>query len=1069
VTGKVTSAEDGSALPGVNVVVKGTTSGTVTDAQGNFKIVVPADGGTLIFTFIGLTTSELVVGSRQNINVQMAADVTQLSEVVVTALGVQRESKTLPYATQTVGSDQLNIARANNINDALAGKIAGIQVRGQSGAALGRNASIRIRGAGSLTDKAPLYVVDGTPVGDVDRFGNAVNGSVDFNPDDVESVNVLKGPSATALYGQRGDAGVILITTKKGSSKSKGLGVTLTQNLFFDNIYVLPKYQNSYAGGASPDLEKFTWTDGMPTEWQALDGAYYHDYTDDASWGPRMTGQQYIPWYAWVPGTKYTGKTTALTPQPNNVRDFYETGVNSSTNLSFARGNEDTNVRLSYTNQNQKGVMPNTSLLKNTVALNFTTKLSKWLEVGANINYVNTLTNGEFDDAYSNQSTGSFNSWFHRNLEMDKMRELQNLKAPGGQLVSWNHFNPNYYVGDSDGDGVINGDKFYRGYYWYNPFTYFNSIDYQQTRDRLFGHINATFNITDNLKASLFYRKNQTTGKFENKRPSILPYSFYTENRPTGEAQWDFYGTGQNYVKEDNLEFLVAYTDRFMGDKLSLDLSAGGNRRSESSSSVNMNTSLGLTVPNLYTISNSKNPQFGYNNARYAKQVNSLYGRGTIGYNETFFLDFSLRNDWSSALPAAKNSYMYPSVGVSAIFSEFTGNILPVLSFGKLRGSWAQVGSDLAPYQLDLNYAVGANQWNGNAVMSTPDKLVDPNIKPSLSSAIEVGIDLKFIKNRIGFSATFFADKKINEILEVGVTGASGFNTKLINAGQIDRNVIELQLDGTPIKTSDFEWNIMLNYSKVESIITELVPNISAIPAIGNASYLASTFHVEGKEWGQIRGVTIQRDANGTPILDPETGLYRFTDDPADFGSVLPEFTGGVVNSFRYKNFSVNASIDFQKGGKFFSVSDMWGSFSGLTERTAGVNNLGNPIRDAVVDGGGVHVVGVDEDGTPVDMYVGAQDYYHQFYFGNILDPHIYDLTFVKLRELSVGYQIPVQKLGAVGKIFTSANLSIVGRNLWLMNANDLDFDPSEISGSFGENGQMPSSRSYGFSLKLSF
>lgn len=1058
VTGKVTSSDDGTPLPGVNVVVKGTSGGTVTDAEGNYALSVSSSTSSLIFSFIGLQTQEIEIGDRTVIDVSLSLDVTQLSEVVVTALGVKRETKTLPYAAQTVSSEQLSITRANNINDALAGKVSGLQIRGQSGAALGRNSSIRIRGAGSLTDKEPLYVVDGTPVTE----------SQDFNPDDIESINVLKGPSATALYGQRGDAGVILVTTKKGA-KGNGLGITVSQNVFYDNVYVLPKYQNSYAGGASADLMKFTWVPGMPMEWQSLDGAYYHDYTDDASWGPRMTGQQYIPWYAWIPGTKYTGKTTALNPQPNNVRDFYETGVNKTTNVSFARGDDNTNVRLSFTNQKQTGIMPNTGLQKNTIAANFNTKMTKRFEVGANVNYVNTAINGEFDDAYSNQSTGSFNQWFHRNLEMDKMKELQNLKSPGGRLVSWNHFNPNYYVGDSDGDGVINGDKFYRGYYWYNHYTYFNAIDYKQNRDKLFGHVSATFNITDNLKASVFYRKNQITTNQENKRPSILPFSFYTENRPNSEPQYDYYGTAQSYFKEDNLEFLISYNKRFLDDKLSVDFSTGGNNRMEVSKTLSMNTSRGLNVPDLFTIANSKNPNFGYANVRLEKQVRSLYGRGTLGYNETFFLDFSLRNDWSSALPASANSYLYPSVGFSAIFSEFTENVLPVLSFGKLRGSWAQVGSDLNPYLTQLTYAVGQNQWSGTPVMATPDRLVDPKIKPSLSSAMEFGVDMKFVDNRIGFNATYFVDKKTDEILEVGISGASGFNTKLINAGQIDRTVVELQFDGSPIKTSAIEWNVMLNYSKVETIITKLVPGVTAVPAIGNAAYLASTFHVEGQKWGQIRGVTIQRNANGLPILDPETGLYLFTDDPADFGSVLPEFTGGVVNSFRYKDFSLTASIDFQKGGKFFSVSDMWGSFSGLTQRTAGVNDLGNPIRDAVEDGGGVHVVGVDEDGNPVDMYVGAQDYYHQFYNGNILDPHIYDLSFIKLRELSIAYQLPISRLGAVGKMFRSASISLVGRNLWLMNANKLDFDPSEISGSFGENGQMPSTRSYGFNLKFNF
>jgi TonB-linked SusC/RagA family outer membrane protein len=1058
ISGKVTSTEDGQPLPGVNVVLKGTTSGSVTDADGVYRLNVPSEGGTLVFTFIGLKSQEVEIGSRTSIDVTMESDATQLSEVVITALNIPRDVKTLPYSAQTVTSEKLNMTRANNVNEALAGKVAGIQVRGQSGAALGRNATIRIRGAGSLNDKEPLYVVDGTPV----------TNSQDFNPDDIETMNVLKGPAATALYGQRGDAGVIVITTKKGT-KGKGMGITVSNNLFFDKIYILPQYQNSYAGGASADLIEFTWQDGMPAEWQALDGKFYHDYTDDASWGPRMVGQDYIPWYAWVPGTKYTGQTTKLVGQPDNIRDFYETGVNRNTNVSFSQANDAATLRLSFTNQGQEGIMPNTSLDKNTLALATSINLSKVVTVGANVNFVNTVVNGEFDDQYSNQSTGSFNQWFHRNLDMNKMRELQNLRSPEGRLVSWNHFNPNYYVGDSDNDGILNGDKFYRGYYWYNHFAYFKNIDYQQDRSRLFGDINITFNIAKGLKAAAFYRKNQNSIFYENKRPSILPYSFYTENRPTSQPQWDFYGTGQSFFKEDNLEFMVTYNTRTMDDKLSIDVLGGGNLRMENTKTVNMNTVDGLVVPNLYTISNSRSPNFGYSNFRAQKEVRSLYAKATFGYNETVFLDATVRNDWSSSLPADNNSYLYPSIGLTFLFSELTESTLPVLSYGKVRAAWAQVGSDTDPYITDLTYGVGANQWNGNILIGTPNLLPDPNIQPSLSSSFEAGVDLKFVENRFGLSATYFDETKTKEILAVGVSGTSGFTQKLINAAELHRSGVELQLDASPVVSTDFRWDLTLNWSKYDAEVVSLAPGVDAIPAgIGGATFgLGTTYMVAGKRWGQLRGVSIQK-IDGQPVLNAD-GMFVPTEDPIDHGSVLPDFTGGFINTLAYKDFNLSFNIDFQQGGKFYSLSDMWGTFSGLTERTAGVNDLGNPIRDAVADGGGVHVVGVDEEGAPVDMYVGAQDYYHQFYFSNIADESIYDLSYVKLREVSLGYRIPVQKIGSIGKVLTDATFSLVGRNLWLMSSNVQDFDPSEIMSAFGENGQFPSVRSYGFNLKVSF
>ncbi len=1071
VTGTVTSTEYSGPVPGVNVTLKGTTTGTITDSEGRYSLQVPASGGFLVFSFIGLKTKEIEIGTRATVDIELSLDATELSEVVVTALNEKRDVKTLSYSAQSVNSDRLNISRANNINDALAGKIAGVQVRSQSGAALGRNSKIRIRGAGSLTDKEPLYVVDGTPV----------TNSSDFNPDDVESISVLKGPAGAAIYGQRGDAGVVLITTKKGT-KGRGLGISINQNLFFENVYVLPRYQNSYAGGASADLIPFHYEAGMPAEWQALDGKLYPDYTDDASWGPRMNGQQYIPWYAWVPGTKYTGKTTKLVGQPNNIRDFYETGVNRSTNISFSKANDQSAVRLSYTNQGQTGIMPNTDLAKNTVAVNFSTKLSKLIEVGANVNYVNTAIHGEFDDGYSNATSGSFNQWFHRDLDMSKYKELAFLKSPEGRLVSWNHFNPTSYSGQ--------GDKFYRGFYWYNSYAYMKLIDYETVNNRLFGDINMTLHLTDKIKAAVFYRKNQFNSRLENKRPSILPFSFQTELRPNTEAQYDYYRTAQTSDTEDNLEFLTSYADKFMNGKFSVDISAGGNLRKEQRQLIDLNTSLGLIVPDLYTINNSKNPNFGYTNIRVQKEVRSLYARGNFGYNETFFVNWTVRNDWSSALPAGANSYLYPSIGASAIFSEFTSNVLPALSYGKVRFTWAQVGSDLNAYQTQLTYPLGDNKWNGNLINAVPNVAIDPGIKPSLSSAIEYGIDLKFFKNRIGASLTLSNEKKINEILQVSTSGTTGFSDRLINAGEIKRDVIELTLDATPVQTDNFEWNVAFNLAKVDSRVVELAPGVDAIPAqntlnvfgqnVGNpndAFGQATIYHVAGQRWGQIKGITIQRDEQGRKVID-ENGLYVPTEAPVNFGSVLPDFTGGVINSFRYMNFMMTVNIDFQKGGKYFSLSDAFGTFSGLTERTAAVNDKGNPIRDAVADGGGVHVKGVvntqtDPEGPAIyeerDMYVDAQSYYHQFSNSGIIDPHIYDLSFVKLREVTLGYQIPVKNLGNFGKLFTSASIAFTGRNLLLLNVNKLDFDPSEVSGAFGENGGFPSTRQYGFNIRLGF
>ncbi|MBK7869904.1 MAG: SusC/RagA family TonB-linked outer membrane protein [Saprospiraceae bacterium] len=919
-------------------------------------------------------------------------------------------------------------------------KLQGVQVRSQASMALGRDAAIRIRGAGSLQDKQPLYVIDGTPTQ-----------SNDINLDDVESISVLKGPSATALYGQRGDAGVVVITTKKGE-KRKGLGIEVNQSFFVDRMYILPEYQNEYAGGGESELIQFAWQNGMPEEWKVLDGKFYHDYSDDASWGPRLDGQQYIPWYAWYPDSPYFGKTEPLVANPDNIRDFYETGSTSNTNVNLSQAGEGYSTRFSMTNQNVQGLIPNTSLNKYILSTQSSVDVGKYFTAGANITFTTQETNAENADNYATASSGNFNQWFHRHLDMNKIRELSGLRSPEGYLASWNHNNPSAYL--------TSPRNFYAGNYWYNQFDYFNNTQYVNERERLVGDLNLTFKLNDNFKIAGYLRRNQVNTNWNNKRF----YDLETGGTQTGE--FNRIEIGQTKAIEDNYEILATYFDRF-GD-LSVEANAGGNVRSESFSQNSGNSNNGLVVPDLFTMANSRNPA-SFNDFRSGKKVNSLYSLGSFGYKETVYLEWSARNDWSSALPKDANSYFYPSFGASFVFSELTANILPILSYGKLRGSWAQVGSDLPAYQLDLAYTLQAQQFSGNPLMATPNLLIDPNIRPSLSSAYEGGLDLRFFQNKLGLSFTYFKEDKEDEIVDVAVTPASGFTTKKVNAGKISRDGIELALDATPVSAGSFEWNIGVNFSKVNSEIIELAPGVNAIVQEGGTFGTTSgvqLVHAAGERWGQLRGgaykmVNGQRvvDANGRYVAEPNSYL----------GSVLPDWTGGMFNSLTYKNFVFNFNVDFQKGGNYFSLSDHWGVFSGLMARTAGLNDKGNPVRDAVADGGGVHIVAVTAEGTPVDRYVDAFTYFHDFRSRRIAEEHVYDLSFIKLREVSLGYRIPVNKVNALNKWLQNATISIVARNPWLVYAKNRDFDPSEISNSYGENGQYPGSRSIGFNLKLGF
>ena len=1039
VTGKVTD-EQGNSIPFASILIKGKSKGITADGEGKFTFRNLPAGTVLTITSQGFKSKDVAIDSETSLNVVLEKG-SDLQEVVVTsAFNIKRSQKSVASNAQNITGDQLNLIRQTNLNNALAGKIAGLQVRGQSPIALGRDANIRLRGEGSINGGGIIYVVDGTIVN-----------SVDINPDDIQDITTLKGVNATALFGDRAVGGAIVINTKKGK-KTKGIGIEINQGITFDQIYILPKYQNSYAGGASADLIRFDWKPGMPESWKTLNGKYHHDYSDDASWGPRMTGQEYIPWYAWYPDGQYFGQTAKLTPQPDNIRDFYQNGTTVNNNINFSKADKGYSIRVSYTHQNIKGLIETSELLKHNLTTNLSFDLGNSFILSSNISYVTQTLKGEFNDGYSNQSSGSFGSWFHRDLDMKKVKELRNLKSPEGYLASWNHNNPGEYL--------TSPLAFYGGNYWYNFYSYFDNISNVNRRDRLFGDVSLTYKLNNHFSVRGTVRKNQVTTNNENITKNIL------EQSATQTGVKAAYGTGQTFFSEDNVEGLMTYNNKW-GD-FSVNLNGGGNVRKEQAKNVTVGTVNGLNVPDLYAANNSKDP-IAYGNGRTRLEVRSLFARGDIGFRDMLYAEFGVRNDWYSTLPTDNNSLLTPSFGLSFVFSELLKEEMPALSFGKLRGSWGTVPTSLAPYILGFAYGVNANQWNGNFLMTTPNRLVDPTIKGATNTAMEAGIDLRFLKNRIGFSFTYYDETRKDEPLDVQVNGASGFTTKLVNAGRVERSGIEIQVNAKPVVNKNLTWNIDVNYGQnLSNKVVELAPGISSIVVAAGAfsgTSSAYTVHEVGKEWGMLRGGGIKK-INGVPILDAD-GFY-IKEDNAAFGSVLPDFTGGIQNAVNYKNFVLNVSIDFQKGGKFFSLSDFWGTFSGLTARTAGLNDKGNPVRDAIADGGGVFVQGVDVDNKPVSKYVSAQDYYHQFRSRNISENSVYDLSYVKLREVSFGYQFPIAKWGW-NKWVQQATFSLVARNLWLMYAENRDFDPSEISAVYGEDGQFPGTRSLGFNLKLGF
>jgi len=1049
VSGIVTDA-GGKAIPFASVTVKGTKNGVTADADGKFTIKGVAAGTVLVITSVGYDDKEITVGTSDNVSISLSPTASSnLTEVVVTsAFGIKKSQRTTPYSSQVVKSEALNIIPQTNIVDALAGKIAGVQSRSQSGAKLGADDQdfLRIRGGLSLGDVGPIFIVDGTIVN-----------AFEINPDDVEDVSVLKGANATALFGERAKGGAIVITTKKRGPK-QGIGVEFTQSVMVDNVYVLPEYQNLYSGGGSSALTQYNYQPGQPAEWQALDGKYFPDYTDDASWGPRMTGQEYIPWYAWFPGHQYSFKTAPLVGQPDNARDFWETGVTSTTNAAFSKNGPGYSTRVSYTNQYIKGLLPSTNSKRNNLFFSGSADLNEHFTVGVNATYSTTTIRGEFVDGYANNSAGSFNQWFHRHNDMNIMRELAGLTSPTGNLMSWNFYtNPDGASGYDD----INGN------YWYNYYDYFANKNYLNGRDRLFGDFSVRYRLNNHFNVKATIRKNQLTTYTENITTSLL------EQSAIQSGYLAEYETRNTFYNEYNYEGLVSYNNNYFDNKLAFNITAGGNVLRTQYKDNSASTDNGLNIPNLYSVSNSvAQPILG--NRREASRVNSLFASGDLEWNKYASVTFAMRNDWYSTLdPKIGNSLFSPSVGVSFVVSEFTKSSLPWLTFAKVFGSWGKKPTSIGIYTNNFGYSPAAALWNGNFLMGTPNSVVDENLKGSLVTTYEAGVDLRLFKNRFGINFVYYNEDNDLEPLSVQVDPVSGFTNLVVNAVHVKREGIELQLNASIIKEKDFTWDATATFGYlIKNPVKNLYQNQQRVLLAGGSfgTRFARAFQELGSDWGQLIGGGIKRNAEGLMVVDPNTGYY-IRDLDKHWGSVVPKATGGFINTLTYKNFVLNFSLDYQIGGKFFSLSESWGWFSGLFAETASINDKGNNVRDPVANGGGVHVVGVSsvDEKTPVDKYISGFNYYHQFYTRQIAEPFIHDLTYVKIREASLAYRIPVNKIGNLSKAMQGATISLIARNPWIIYRDSKNFDPSEISGVQGEDGQLPGVRGLGASIRFVF
>jgi TonB-linked SusC/RagA family outer membrane protein len=1036
ITGTVTD-EKGSPLPFVSILQKGTQNGTSTDAKGAFSISVAGTNTVLVITYTGRQAQEITVGNSNTFNVSLSAN-GSLSEVVVTALGINRRQKSIGYSTQQVKGEDLTFTKEQNVIGSLAGKVAGVQVVGSSGASLGGTQKIKIRGVNSLNgNDQPLIVVDGTPISNSNFGSSNGNGpdlgniSQDINPDDVETVNVLKGPAASALYGLRGQFGVILITTKKGKKGAKKVDVQYSSAFSMEKVGNFMPLQNIYGVGNNQTFLTLS------------NGDKYVNGNDE-SWGPKMDGTPVRMYYSFYTQDPEFGKLTPFVPHPDNIQDYFETGHTINNNISVGGGSENMTYKLSYNNTYIKGVMPNTSLKRNNLGLNTSFDISKNLTAGANITIANNKAVRP-SQGYQGTGTGQV-QWFQRNIDMNR---LKNYRYPDGTIMNWN-VNPNTST------GIITNNK---PSDWNNPYfeAYANSND--DNRDRLFGDVNLSYQVIPGLKLSGFVRADM-----------------YTQNISHEEALGgrldEGYAVAKYQSKEFNYEFLGQYTKQF--GQLSMNLNAGANKYTVDFSSISGNTVGGLTSPATYTLAASIARPTVSSFIR-KKEIRSIYGMASFGYRDIYFIDASMRQDVSSALPVDNNAYAYPSISGSVVFSELLK--WKSLSYGKIRASYAVAGFDLAPYQTGTSFNLGTVYTGTTTInpLTVPDVLNNPNIKPSFGKSFETGIDLKFLQNRVGLEFTVYKQRNEDQILPLDVSGASGYSSTVINAGLIENKGFELSVSGTPFTTKSFSWTTSINLARNRSMVKELYPGINVLQ-LDNNTYSSVPIFLTAevdKPFGSLIGQAYLRDPKSGKIMLDANNLPLFQTN-YNFGSVLPDLTGGFLNTFRIWKIDVNAMIDFQSGGKFFSWSKMLAVKSGQAAETAGLNDKGNNVRDPLANGGGVKVSGVSQSsGRDTTAYVDARSYFRNTLGTKIYEEWLFDASYIKLREVSIGYNLDQKLLGKTP--IKAARVALIARNPWMIwQKAPKGLEPSELSYNSGsiswlEKGEFQTVHSYGVSLNLTF
>lgn len=1014
-------------LVGVSVGLIGSNLGTVTDVDGSFTLELDRNDPVLEFTYVGYEPQEIKVRDGEFTRVVLSENSRELSEVVVTALGIKRQKRALGYATQEVGGEDLDKAREPNVVNALTGKVAGVNItQGASGPT--STARIIIRGESSLTgDNQPLFVVDGIPINN-QTFGAAGNngtmgadfgnGAIDINPDDIESMNILKGPNASALYGSRAANGVVLITTKSGKGR-KGLGVSVNSTTTFERPLRLWRYQNDYGVGSNFEFE---YADGL--------GGGVNDFIDE-SWGPRMDGRLIAQHDSPTTGGMRAGDTanpdrgdiipSPFLPQPNGIRDFYETGVTLTNNIAISGGNDQGHFRFSYTNLDNKGILPNTGLQRNTFALSSGYNLSDKLSVDVVANYVNSGSDNVKNHGYGTESVEYTWIWWGRNVNLDN---LQDYWQNGFEGLEQFNFNYNW-----------NDNPYFTMYENTNSFN----------RGRLFGNMRVNYEITPKLnlmmRAGTDYSNDQRASRraFSSQR---FPFGMYREDR--------------FLFNENNYDFLLTYSEnKRQFDGFAWTVSVGANRMDQRVERLMVSANQ-LSVPGVYSLNNTRIP-LEFEQFNSSRRINSVYGFSQLSYRNYLFMDITARNDWSSTLPIDNNSYFYPSATLSAVFSEMI-DLGDKVTFGKLRVGYAQVGNDTDPFRLRNFYNFTGN-WGAIQTAGEQATLANANLKPEIAGSFEIGIDMRFFENRLAMDLTYYNNNSRNQIINVPVSRASGYTARFLNAGLVNSYGVEAMVTAYPVRKKNFSWSVNLNWSFDRTFIRELAEGLDVFQL---PSQFTSVQARVGERMGDMYGLGILRAEDGRAIYN-QSGFPVRRNDLEFLGNYNPDWMAGIYNTFKYKNFTFGFLVDMKYGGVVYSRTYLIAHTSGVHANTA--------EREGEFVGDGWTRL---EDGSLIENTVPltGRDFYWSHFNRNNHAEGTFDATFVKLRELRIGYSIPASAFGEKMP-FRNMNISIVGRNLFLWAKEIKDFDPDVFSLAGNnivpgiENTATPSLRSIGLNINF--